>query len=47
MSREAFCGFLQGNVIKYMCRYRKKDKLKDLEKATHYLEKLIEQEKLR
>lgn len=30
-----------GNMTKYVCRWRKKNGLKDLEKAMHYLEKLI------
>ena len=34
--------FLEGNVIKYVCRYRFKDGLRDLEKAKHYIEMLIE-----
>jgi len=33
-----------GNVTKYVERYRKKDGMKDLLKAKHYLEKLIELE---
>lgn len=37
-------GFLAGNVIKYMARYKKKDGLKDLQKARHYLDKLIEED---
>ena len=36
--------FLQGNVIKYVCRYKAKNGLEDLNKAKHYLEKLIELE---
>lgn len=36
--------FLQGNVIKYVCRFRAKNGLEDLKKAKHYLEKLIELE---
>ena len=36
--------FLEGNVIKYICRHRKKNGVRDLEKAKHYLEKLIEVE---
>ncbi len=44
MSREAFAGFLQGNVIKYLCRYRDKNGVEDLKKARHYLDKLIEVE---
>ena len=34
--------FLEGNVVKYVCRHRFKDGLKDLEKAKHYIEMLIE-----
>jgi len=37
-------GFLEGNVIKYVTRYRKKDGIQDLLKAKHYLDKLIEVE---
>jgi len=33
-----------GNVTKYVTRYRKKNGVQDLEKAKHYLEKLIELE---
>jgi hypothetical protein len=42
MSREAFTGFLHGNVIKYVSRFRNKGGVQDLKKAQHYLEKLIE-----
>jgi hypothetical protein len=42
MSPEAFAGFLRGNVIKYVARCDKKGGLQDLEKAQHYLAKLIE-----
>ncbi len=38
-------GFLEGNVIKYVTRFRKKDGMADLLKAQHYLEKLIEVER--
>lgn len=38
-------GFIAGNVIKYVCRYAAKDGLKDLEKARHYIDILIEQER--
>jgi predicted dinucleotide-utilizing enzyme len=39
-------GFLEGNVVKYVTRYRHKNGLEDLKKARQYLEKLIsEQEK--
>lgn len=43
MSKEAFHGFLQGNVIKYIARYKDKNGLEDLKKARHYLDKLIEE----
>lgn len=33
-----------GNITKYVERYRTKDGLKDLHKARHYLDKLIELE---
>ena len=41
MAPEAFQGFLLGNVIKY-CARKKGDKLEDLRKARHYLDRLIE-----
>lgn len=37
-------GYLDGNVVKYVARWRKKGGLADLKKAQHYLEKLIEEE---
>lgn len=37
-------GYLAGNVIKYVSRYKTKNGLEDLYKAKHYLEKLIEEE---
>lgn len=45
MTVEAFSGFLQGNVIKYISRYKEKNGVQDLEKARHYLDKLIEIER--
>jgi len=39
--------FCSGNVIKYICRFRDKGGVEDLEKAKHYLEKLIEVERER
>ena len=39
-------GFLEGNAIKYLCRWRDKGGIQDLEKARHYIDKLIEVEKL-
>lgn len=37
-------GFIEGNVIKYVSRWRVKGGITDLEKAKHYLELLIEME---
>lgn len=37
-------GFLEGNVIKYVCRHGSKNGRQDLEKAIHYLQLLIEWE---
>lgn len=37
-------GFVEGNVLKYLARWRHKGGLDDLRKARHYLDKLIEQE---
>jgi hypothetical protein len=44
MTVDEFIGYLRGNVIKYIARYRDKDGLRDLHKARHYLDKLIEAE---
>lgn len=35
-------GFFEGNIIKYVSRWQEKDGVPDLEKARHYLDKLIE-----
>lgn len=45
MSHDAFCGFLKGNVQKYLWRYQYKGGLSSLNKAKWYIEKLIETEK--
>lgn len=37
-------GYLAGNVVKYVTRYKNKNGIEDLMKARHYLEKLIEVE---
>jgi hypothetical protein len=37
-------GFCEGNVVKYVTRWRAKGGVADLEKAKHYLELLIELE---
>lgn len=36
--------FLEGCVIKYICRYRHKNGLEDLKKAKHFIDLLIEME---
>lgn len=43
-SKEEFAGFLQGNVLKYMLRYKDKNGIEDLKKAKTYLTWLIEEE---
>ena len=37
-------GFLEGNVIKYVCRHAAKNGRQDIEKAIHYLQLLLEWE---
>lgn len=44
-SADELRGFLRGNVIKYIGRYRHKNGIEDLEKARDYLDRLIEHEK--
>lgn len=43
-SKEEFFGFLQGNVLKYMLRYKDKNGIEDLKKAKTYLTWLIKEE---
>jgi len=40
-------GFAEGNICKYVVRWREKDGLKDLEKARIYLNALIAHEELK
>ncbi len=40
---EGYQYYLQGNIIKYLWRYRYKNGTEDLKKAQWYLEKLIEE----
>ncbi len=42
---EGFEYYLQGNIMKYLWRYRYKNGVQDLEKAQWYLNKLIEVKK--
>lgn len=37
--------FMQGNVIKYVTRYKSKNGIEDLQKAKEYIDRLIEFEK--
>ena len=41
MKYEEFAGYLKGNIIKYLWRYKDKNGVEDLRKAAWYLEKLI------
>lgn len=43
LTTEEFRGFLKGNVIKYMARANSKGGLQDLQKAKHYLDKLLDE----
>jgi hypothetical protein len=40
-------GFVEGNIIKYVLRFKEKGGVRDLEKARHYIELLIESTKSR
>ena len=40
---EGYQYYLQGNIIKYIWRYRYKNGVEDLKKAKWYLEKLIDE----
>jgi hypothetical protein len=42
MSREEFCGYLKGNTMKYLWRYRDKGGMEDLKKAGVYHHWLVE-----
>ena len=35
-------GYMEGNIIKYLSRWKDKGGVEDLKKAQHYLQKLIE-----
>lgn len=37
-------GYIEGAVIKYVCRWRKKNGIEDLEKARHFIDLLIDLE---
>ena len=43
VTKDGFEAYLQGNILKYLCRYRyKQNAVEDLEKARWYLNRLIE-----
>lgn len=43
VTKDGFEAYLQGNILKYVCRYRYKDNaVEDLGKARWYLNRLIE-----
>ncbi len=46
MSAEAFAGYLSGNCLKYLWRYRQKGGVQDLLKCEFYLKRLIESVRL-
>jgi len=39
-------GYCEGNVVKYVSRWKNKNGVADLEKARHYIDLLIELEKV-
>lgn len=44
MTREAFLGYLKGNIQKYMWRYEKKiNPIEDVKKARWYMNKLVDE----
>lgn len=42
LSAEAFQGYCEGNILKYIMRHRRKGGLEDLLKARWYLNRMIE-----
>lgn len=38
---DGFAAYLRGNCIKYLCRYKDKNGVEDLQKCQHYLSELI------
>jgi len=44
LAPDEYAGFLRGNIIKYLARYKEKGGVRDLEKAKQYLDWLIEHE---
>ncbi len=47
LTEEEFSGYLKGNILKYVCRYKHKGMpLKDLMKSRWYLDKLVKEQKI-
>ena len=47
LTEEEFSGYLKGNILKYVCRYKHKGMpLKDLMKSQWYLDKLVKEQKI-
>jgi len=42
LTEEEFCGYLKGNIFKYVSREGLKNGVEDLKKARFYLDKLVE-----
>ena len=45
-TNEAYMGFLEGNILKYVTRYKMKNGVEDLKKARYYLDLLIERQEM-
>lgn len=45
VGKDGFAGYLAGNTLKYIWRYESKGGVQDLEKASWYLNKLVQHEK--
>ena len=45
LTHEEFVGFLKGNIIKYIMRYKDKNGIEDLYKAQWYIKELIKRNK--
>lgn len=44
LGKEQFKGFLRGNAIKYLIRYKQKGGIEDLKKAMNYLDRMVDLE---
>jgi|TARA_R110000803_G_scaffold3412_2_gene11580 hypothetical protein len=41
LTQEEFCGYLRGNILKYLFRYKNKGGVTDLQKAQWYTARLV------